>query len=117
MARPVVQESGDAAPVGRASRLSCRYNGFLLGQFLALAFADGGEAGYAGRRTRLLAFLRGIEVDATIPPSPSARGGATYAGVLSAILPRLAQHSRELAEFAILGGLLVHHTVASQVHP
>jgi hypothetical protein len=29
--------------------------------------------------------------------------------VPSAILPRLAQQSRELAEFAILGGLLTHY--------
>ena len=99
--------------MARASRLYCRYNGFLLGQFLLVAFADCGETGYGERRTRLLEFLREIDVDAAIPVSPTDRGGLTYAGVLAAILPRLAQHSRELAEFAILGGLLAHYSVVS----
>ena len=109
MARPVVQDPGDQPSVARTSPLYCRYNGFLLGQFLSLAFAECGAPRYGDRRARLLEFLREVDVDVAIPESPLDRGGVTYAGVLSAILPRLAQRSRELAEFAILGGLLTHY--------
>ena len=38
MARPVVQDPGDTPPVARTSALYCRYNGFLLGHELSLAF-------------------------------------------------------------------------------
>jgi len=115
MARPVVHDSGDTPSVARTSPLYCRYNGFLLGQFLSLAFAECGTPRYGERRARLLEFLREVDVDVAIPASPSDRGGVTYASVLSAILPRLAQRSRELAEFAILGGLLTHYGVASRI--
>ena len=114
MARPDEEDPGDAPSVARTSPLSCRYNGFLLGQFLSLAFAPCGAPRYGERRGRLLEFLREVDVDVAIPESPLDRGGVTYAGVLSAILPRLAQRSRELAEFAILGGLLTHYGVASR---
>jgi hypothetical protein len=114
MARPVAQDSGETAPVARMSPLYCRYNGFLLGHFLSLAFAGCGASGYGERRHRLLEFLREVDIDVTIPASPLDRGGVSYAGALSAILPRLAVHSRELAEFAILGGLLAHYAVVSR---
>ncbi len=109
-----MQDPGDTPSVARTSPLYCRYNGFLLGQFLSLAFAACGAPRYGERRGRLLEFLREVDVDVAIPESPLDRGGVTYAGVLSAILPRLAQRSRELAEFAILGGLLTHYGVASR---
>ena len=110
-----MHDPGDQPSVARTSPLSCRYNGFLLGQFLSLAFAECGGPRYGDRRTRLLEFLREIDVDVAIPESPLDRDGVTYASVLSAILPRLAQHSRELAEFAILGGLLTHYAVVSRI--
>ena len=103
--------------MARTSPLYCRYNGFLVGQFLSLAFAGCGAPRYGDRRTRLLEFLREVDIDVAIPESPFDRGGVTYAGVLSAVLPRLAQRSRELAEFAILGGLLTHYDVASRPTP
>ena len=114
MARPVVQDSGAQPSVARTSPLYCRYNGFLVGQFLSLAFAECGAPRYGDRRARLLEFLREVDIDVAIPESPLDRGGVTYASVLSAILPRLAQRSRELAEFAILGGLLTHYALASR---
>lgn len=95
--------------VVRTSPLTSRYNGFLFGQCLALAFAECGRVRYAQRRAGLQAFLRDVDVDVSIPAAPSDRGGVTHSGLLSAILPRLAARSRELAEFAILGGLLVHY--------
>ncbi|MEO5822235.1 MAG: hypothetical protein ABIT71_17150 [Vicinamibacteraceae bacterium] len=106
MARLVVQDSPP-------SPLYCRYHGFLLGQFLAIAFSDDGTIGYADRRVRLLAGLRELGVDVPIPESPDTRGGLTHAGVLTAVLPRLARQSRELAEFTILGGLVAHYAVAA----
>ena len=109
MARPVVQDPGDTPAVARASPLYCRYNGFLAGQFLSLAFAGCGAPRYDRRRSRLLEFLRELDIDVPIPASPLDRGGVTYPGILSAIVPRLAEHSRELAEFAILGGLLTQY--------
>jgi hypothetical protein len=115
MARRVVHDPGDTPSVARTSPLYSRYNGFLLGQFLSLAFAECGGPRYGNRRTRLLEFLRELDVDVAIPASPLDRGGVTYSGVLAAILPRLAQHSRELAEFAILGGLLTHYAMVSRV--
>jgi tetratricopeptide (TPR) repeat protein len=98
------------------SRLYCRYNGFLVGQFLSLVFDDGGGDGppCEDRRRRLLEFLREIDIDVALPASPLDRGGDTYAGVLTTILPRLAEHSRELAEFAILGGVLRQYAAASR---
>ena len=68
--------------VARTSPLYCRYNGFLLGQFLSLAFAECGAPRYGDRRARLLEFLREVDIDVAIPQSPLDRGGVTYAGVL-----------------------------------
>lgn len=115
MARTVVHGPGETPP-RTTSSLCCRYHGFLIGQALALAFADGAaeDAGYAGRRTALVAGLRELEVDIAIPESPARRDGVTHAALLTAILPRLAQRDRELAEFAILGGLLVHYAAAAR---
>lgn len=115
MARPVVHEPGHAPP-RTTSALYCRYHGFLIGQTLALAFADGADEdpGDAGRRIALVACLRQLDVDIAIPESPVGRSGVSHAALLTAILPRLAQRDRELAEFAILGGLLVHYAAAAR---
>ncbi len=111
MARPVVHDPGETPAVARLSPLYCRYNGFLLGQLLAVAFCDvdGGALDDARRGARIREFLRELEIDVAVPLSSSEADGATHAAVLSAILPRLAARSRELAEFAILGGLLTHY--------
>jgi hypothetical protein len=114
MARPLVQDPGEAPAVSRTSPLTCRYHGFLIGQVLSLAFSDCDPTGYAERRAGLLACLDELGVGIAIPASPHDRGGLTHASVLSALLPRLAQHGRELAEFAILGGLLTHYAFAAR---
>jgi hypothetical protein len=115
MARPVVREPGEGPP-RTTSSLYCRYHGFLIGQALALAFADGAgdDPGYAERRVRLLACLRELDIDIAIPERPDQRGDVSHAALLAAILPRLAQQARELAEFAILGGLLVLYATAAR---
>jgi hypothetical protein len=100
--------------VVRTSPLTSRYNGFLFGQCLALAFTDCGRVRYAERRAGLEAFLRDVDVDVSIPAAPGDHGGVTHAGLVSAILPRLAAQSRELAEFAILGALLVQYGLLAQ---
>jgi hypothetical protein len=115
MARPVVHQPGETTSRS-PSPLYCRYHGFLIGQALALAFADGAgeDPGYAERRLSLLACLRELGVDMAVPESPARRDGVTHAALLTTILPRLAQRDRELAEFAILGGLLVHYAAATR---
>jgi hypothetical protein len=113
MARAVVHDSHETPSVARMSPLYCRYHGFLLGQFLSLAFSEVGRAGYAERRARLVAFLHEVDVDVALPSSPD-DGGVSHASVLSALLPRLAQQARELAEFAILGGLLTQYALAAR---
>jgi len=102
--------------VARMSPLYCRYNGFLLGQLLAVAFCDvaGGALEEGGRGDRIREFLREIEVDIAVPLSPGEDAAASHAAVLSATLPRLAARSRELAEFAILGGLLTHYALLAR---
>ena len=102
--------------MARMSPLYCRYNGFLLGQLLAVAFCDvaGGALEEGGRGDRIREFLREIEVDIAVPLSPGEDAAASHAAVLSATLPRLAARSRELAEFAILGGLLTHYALLAR---
>ena len=102
--------------MARMSPLYCRYNGFLLGQLLAVAFCDvdGGALEDGGRGDRIREFLREIEIDVVVPLSPGEDAAASHAAVLSAILPRLAACSRELAEFAILGGLLTHYALLAR---
>lgn len=116
MARPVVQDPGETPSVARTSPLYCRYNGFLLGQLLAVAFADvdGGGLDDTSRGHRIRELLRELEIDAAVPLSPRDADGASHAAVLSAILPRLAARSRELAEFAILGGLLTQYALLAR---
>jgi hypothetical protein len=111
MARPAVHDWGEPPPP-RTSPLYCRYHGFLIGHGLALAFCDGAAAGYDARRRHLQATLRELDIDAEIPESPADRGTATYASAVGAVLPRLARESRELAEFAVLGGLLARYAIA-----
>jgi hypothetical protein len=113
MARPVVQEPDHTPAVLRLSPLSSRYQGLLIGQVLSLAFSEAPPTGHAERRAGLLACLDELGIGAAIPASPLDLDGATHAGVLAAVLPRLAQHGRELAEFAILGGLLADYGLSA----
>ena len=109
-----VEETPGDAGVERSSPLYNRYNGFLLGQFLSLAFTPAGRPRYAERRARMLAFLAeiGIAPDAAaLPETPPAIGGASHVALLTRVLPLVASHSRELAEFVVLGGLLTHYGV------
>jgi hypothetical protein len=113
MGRPVGPDHSETPSVARPSPLYCRYHGFLLGQFLSLAFSDVGRSGYAERHDRLAAFLHEIDIDVPLPSSPD-DDAVSHASVLSVLLPRLAQQSRELAEFAILGGLLTQYALAAR---
>jgi hypothetical protein len=114
MARPDVQDPSDTSViVERTSPLWCRVNGVLLGQFLSLAYADCGRPRYDARRARLETFLRELDVDVALPETPPDPAAGSHAALLARLLPRLATRSRELAEFAILGGLLTHYTLSA----
>jgi hypothetical protein len=111
MPRRVGDPPGDAG-VERDSPLCNRYHGFVLGQCLTLAFIPAGRARYAERRTRMLACLAelGLEAAASaMPETPPEPGGPSHAALVTRLLPHLAARSRELAEFAVLGGLLIHY--------
>jgi len=97
-------------PVDRtASPLFCRVNGILLGQLIALSFAAPGRAGYGEQRARIHAFLADLDVDVRLPSDVPEPGGPGHAALLTRLLPSLALRSRELADAAVLGGLLVQY--------
>ena len=76
-------------PLDRFSPLYCAYNGFLLGQFLSLAFAQFGGREYVARRSRMLEFLSEIDVALDIPGAPPGLGSETHVDLLQAVLPRV----------------------------
>jgi hypothetical protein len=100
-----------------ASPLFCVYNGILLGQLLALAYAPAGRADYTRLRARIHAFLDEIGLDVPLPSEPPAPEGAGHAALLTRLLPPLAARSRDLAEAAVLGGLLVQYGLIAGHNP
>ncbi len=111
MARPVVHEPAHTPAASRASPLSSRYHGFLIGQALWLAFDEGGGGGYADARAAVRTCLDELGIDVEMPASPR---DVSHAGLLSALLARLARHGRDLAEFTILGGLLTRYAAVAR---
>jgi tetratricopeptide (TPR) repeat protein len=95
--------------IDRYSPLYCRYNGFLLGQFLSLSFASFASTGYAERRSRMLEFLREIEVDVAIPESPPGLGDPEHSALIEAVMTAVAAKSVDLVQFTLLGALLTHY--------
>ncbi|HEX2120258.1 MAG TPA: tetratricopeptide repeat protein [Thermoanaerobaculia bacterium] len=95
--------------IDRFSPLYCRYNGFLLGQFVSLVFAEYGRAQYAERRARMLEFLQEIEVETDIPETPVGLGDDAQVAMILDLGRKLAQRSMEMAEFFLLGAQLVHY--------
>ena len=104
-------------PLDRFSPLYCAYNGFLLGQFLSLAFAQFGAREYAARRSRMLEFLREIDVELDIPEAPPGLDSETHVDLIETALPRVAERSRTLAEFLLLGALLTHYGILADSDP
>ena len=111
MPRRVEEPPGDPG-VERSSPLCHRYHGFVLGQCLALAFMPAGRARFADRAAGMRECLADLGLGAQaawLPETPPDLGGASHAALLTRLLPYLAARSRELAEFAVLGGVLIHY--------
>ena len=94
------------ASVDRFSPLYCAYNGFLLGQFMTLSFAEYGREDYRVRRSRMLEFLSEVAVTVDVPEEPVGLGSDGQMSLLETALPQLQAHSRPLAAFTLLGTLL-----------
>jgi hypothetical protein len=119
MPRRVEEPPGDAG-VERGSPLCHRYHGFVLGQCLALAFMPAGRARFAERRARMGDCLADLGLGAqasALPETPFEPGGPSHAGLLTRLLPHLAARSRELAEFVVLGGLVIHYGLVAADEP
>ena len=85
-----------------ASPLYCRYNGFMLGQFLLGSYANYAREDYPVRRARMQEFLDEIEVDLTVPdwhPIKEAAPDNFDVRLIQALL----QTSPEIGRFHVLG--------------
>ncbi len=94
-------------PINRLSPLYSLYNGFMLGQFMAVSFAAYARAGYAERRMRMQEFLDEIDAVVTLPEHPPTFGGDEYHALVADVMRAVAFESQELAELALLGLQLV----------
>lgn len=103
--------------VERFSPLYCRYNGFLLGQFLSLTFASYGKGKYPERRMRMLEFLHEVAVDVTLPEEPVELGSDVHVRLLQEVLAKSAEQNRELTDFILLGAMLTHYGFLSRSDP
>lgn len=103
--------------IDRFSPLYCRYNGFLLGQFVSLVFREKGRDRYAERRARMLEFLQEIDVEADIPEQSLNLGDDAHTALIIDLGQKLMVTSRELTDFFILGAHLVHYGILSKTDP
>ena len=112
MGVPPVRPAGS-----RFSPLYCAYNGFLLGQFLALGFEQGALPLYALRRRSVLALLDEVGVPASLPEERPGLGSDLHIEMLETLVPRLAQRSQLFADHVVLGSLLAHYGMLAAGHP
>ena len=94
-------------PIDRLSPLYSLYNGFMLGQFLAVSFAAYAHSGYPERRMRMQEFLDEIGAVVTLPAQPLAFGGDDYQTLVADVIRAVVVVSQELAELVLLGLQLV----------
>ncbi len=95
-----------------SSSLYCRYNGFMLGQFMVASFARYGRGGFPQRQSRMQEFLNEIDARIAVPdwrPMGSEESMKFMKKVLAAIEPI----SHELASFAILSSALMQWSLRS----
>lgn len=104
-----VQPTGAEPVVDRFSPLYCLYNGVMLGQFLAAAFAAYARPGYGERRMRMQEFLDEIGAEVRLPAEPVTFGEPAYHRLVQEIVVATAARSSALAELALLGMHLVVH--------
>lgn len=104
-------------PIDRFSPLYCRYNGFLLGQFLSLSFANYGRDQYSIRRARMMEFLAEINVNIQLPEESPGLGSDTHNELLMKVLSKTLDRSAELTDFVLLGSLLLFHGLLHDQDP
>jgi hypothetical protein len=104
-------------PLDRFSPLYCRYNGFLLGQFVTVSFAEYGKAHYPVRRARMLDFLREIEVAIDLPEEPFGLGSEPHRELLRDVIAGVTERSADLAAFTLLGIYFAHYGVLARSDP
>lgn len=102
---------------GPFSPLYCAYNGFLLGQFLALGFEQGALPLYSLRRRSVLELLAEVGVAASLPEERPGLGSDVHIEMLETLVPRLAQRSQLFADQVVLGSLLAHYGMLASGHP
>lgn len=96
------QPASDAAELGGA--LYRRVNGFLLGCFLSLIRFRFARAEFSQHRQRIAEFLHEIGADVALPVTQPAYD-AVSDQMLTAVVAACARRSREIADFALLGGV------------
>ncbi len=103
--------------IDRFSPLYCRYNGFLLGQFVSLVFREKARDKYSERRARMLEFLGEIEIEADIPEQPLNLGEDAHAALIVDIGRKLYGRSPLMTDFFILGAHVVHYGALARTDP
>ena len=98
------------------SPLYARYNGSMLGFFLAGALAKVASKRYPVLRRRILDFLLEMEIEASLPEEHKAfveKHSELSMEVMTAVLPR----SRLLCEFALLSSLAMYEAILRHSDP
>ncbi len=103
--------------IDRFSPLYCRYNGFLLGQFLSLSFASFAREHYPERRARMLEFLKEIEADVPLAEEPPELGSPEQVALLQTVIKKTVGRSVELTQFILLGAMLTHYGLLAESDP
>ena len=102
----------------RWSPLYCRYNGFLLGQFVLLGFVE--RPLYPVRRARIQEFLEEIDSDFVLPETMFELGSPYHRGLVEDIGRVVHGVSPELEDFFSLGmhlmtlGASEHNRIATE---
>ena len=103
--------------IDRFSPLYCAYNGFLLGQFISLSFAEYGRAEYPVRRARMLEFMKEAGIAADVPEQPVGLGSPEQLQLLDQAARQAMALSTTLGDFLLLGTTLVHYGMLAESDP
>lgn len=89
--------------IDRFSPVYCRYNGFLLGQFLGVAFAEFARPQYAIHRARMQEFLDEVEAGVELPVEPLDFGDEPFQELVARVIDAVSERSQELGGATYLG--------------
>lgn len=92
--------------IRQLSPLSARYNGFVLGHFMALAAFSSLRPRYRHLQARVNAFLGSVGISKKLPPTPEAFHAASIEEIL-AVLTELRNLSSECASSAWLSSAVI----------